>query len=88
MPRQLELRATFAGWKLPNGLTPLSGPFEIILEGGKKGKAWRYFALYWHLPVHRFMTATENPSASPNQSLKKVRPQIAKMFEKQLTDWK
>lgn len=87
MPRQLELRATFAGWKLPNGLTPLSGPFEIILEGGKKGKAWRYFALL--APTRSpFHDGDGKPLSFAESKLEKGKAQIAKMFEKQLTDWK
>lgn len=86
MPRQLELRATFAGWKLPNGKVML-GPFEIILSVMSKGRSWRYHALLspTRLPFHDDRGSTLTFAES---KLEEGKAQIAKMFEKQLTDWK
>ena len=86
MPRELELRATFAGWKLPNGKVML-GPFEIILIGMAKGRSWRYHALLApsRLPFHDHRGSALSFAES---KLEEGKAQISEMFEKQLTDWK
>lgn len=86
MPRQLELRATFAGWKLPNGKVML-GPFEIILTGTSKARSWRYHALLApsRLPFH---DDRGKPLSFAESKLEEGKSQIARMFEKQLTEWK
>lgn len=84
--RSNELRAKFSGFKLPGGTLP--GTYEVILEGGKRGQwGWRYFALL--APIRApFHDARGKPLSFAESKLEEGKCEIAKMFEKQVSEWR
>ena len=80
-----EIRATFSGWKLPNGQV-LPGKFEILLSGKGSGRNWRYYPQL--MPTRGNFYDHEGKVLSFAESkLGEGKAEIAKMFQEQIKPW-
>jgi hypothetical protein len=85
MPRENELRAKFEGWKLRDGRS-VKAQFEIIIRlRAATGYSYRYNAFL--VPTMQKLSGSDGKNSWAESNLEMCKQEIAKQFEKQLTDW-
>lgn len=78
-------KATFSGWKLPNGQV-IPGNFEILIYGKGSGRNWRHYPVM--MPTREPFRDSDGKVLSFAESrLADAKSNISAMFQKQVEPW-